>query len=144
MWKMLISMGVVFGIINLALGSASYVIIAFFAIGVAAFIFTEYGSRKLKRLKRDGQAVLPDKTTFVPVYRMGTGGFKAREVYRAFKVECRFNDLSGNPRTETSQTLATHRSSMSVEIHTTPLFCRATVYINPNNPKDFAIDVEVD
>jgi hypothetical protein len=143
MWKMLVIMGVIFFIINLALGAISFVSIGILAIGAFVFAITKYDDIKLQKLKQNGQAITPDKVTFVPVYSWSTGGSAMREVYRGFRVECQFHDLGTNLRVEMSRMFAIHRGWMSIAIHSSPLTCRATVYINPNNPKDFAIDVEV-
>ncbi|MDR2166800.1 MAG: hypothetical protein LBE35_02980 [Clostridiales bacterium] len=111
-------------------------------VGAGAGLVAVFGNVKLERLKQHGQAYPAAKATIVPIYLMG-GDSSRRGTYHGFRVECEFHDGSGELRAVKSRALAVFKNETRMLMQDAPLPVQATIYVNPNKPKDYAIGIEL-
>ena len=108
--------------------------------GIICFIVGKVGYLKLKKLKRIGEACIPDKTRvlmgmsfYATSYHDGT--------YATFRVRCVFVDANGEKIAVKSRRLVVCEGWLKIVPQNAQILCEATVYKNPKKSNDYVVDV---
>jgi len=115
--------------------------IGMFTLGLIWFVVGKYGDAKLKRLKEIGKAWVPAKTVMLPSL-LSTHSFTG-DTYKAFRVECTLRNTKGKEIVVKSRKMAVCTGLFTIIPQSAQTMCEAIVYVNPNKPYDFAVEVSI-
>jgi len=109
-----------------------------FALGLILLLVRIHNDKKLQCLKKIGKAYKPLEVTVQPSMLHAIPFSK--NPYRSFSVACTLRNSKGDDIIMKSRQLAVF-DGLFIIPQPSNINCRAMVYVNPNNKRDFAIDV---
>jgi len=110
-------------------------------IALIMLVIGKCGDGKLKKLIKTGKAYEPIHTTVFTsfIYDHSFTG----DIYNSFRVKCVVRNAKGGKFTVKSQRLAVCEGWLRIIPQPANVACEAMVYVNPNKPGDFAVEVSM-
>ena len=115
---------------------------ALIGLGIVLIINGKMYEYRLKRLKVEGVAFMPEKIKMICSIPYGNPTTIKENLYAAFHVKCSISTESGK-RVVKSPKFVIRQRFLKIIPHRPNMLCEATIYINPNDPHDLAFEIIV-